>query len=294
MISKNSFLIILAGVFWGTMGLFVHALTDLFGFTSLQSSAVRLFSATLLTLVFVFIYNKKLFKIALCDLWMFICSGVFSIMCLTVFYFLAISSDTSMSVSAILLYTAPVWVMIFSCIFFKETFTARKLIALICAFLGCVLISSGSDVKVTLHGFIYGLISGLAYASYSIFGKIATKKYHPFTFTLYSFIFSAIGIVFVLILSGDICLSNVTFSPNLIIMFFLTGLFTTFLPFILYTKGLSKTEPSKASIMASFEPLSASVCGLFLGEKLSFTVILGMLGIVLAIVVLNTKSKKHS
>ena len=288
--SFNSFLIILSGVLWGTMGLFVHALSDVFSLTSLQSSSVRLITGAIITSFFVFFYNKKLFKIALCDLWIFLCSGVLSIMCLTVFYFLSINSDTSMSVSAILLYTAPIWVMIFSCLLFKEAFTIKKSLALICAFLGCILISLGGDVKMTLQGFIYGLISGIAYASYSIFGKLATKKYHPFTFTLYSFIFASISIVFVLYFT-DGFFTSTPFSAKTALMFLCVGIFTAFLPYLLYTKGLSGTEPSKASIMASAEPLSASICGLFIGEKLTFSVILGMLGIILAIIILNTKPK---
>ena len=37
---KNSIYIILAGIFWGSMGLFVHVLTDDFGFSSVQGAVI--------------------------------------------------------------------------------------------------------------------------------------------------------------------------------------------------------------------------------------------------------------
>ena len=42
---------------------------------------------------------------------------------------------------------------------------------------------------------IFGVLSGIAYALYSIFGSMALKKYHPYTVTFYSFFFAGLASV---------------------------------------------------------------------------------------------------
>ena len=59
--------------------------------------------------------------------------------------------------------------MVLAIIFLKEKFTIQKLIALILAFAGCILVS-GFGGKVTVMGILVGLGSGLGYGLYSIFG----------------------------------------------------------------------------------------------------------------------------
>ena len=47
------------------------------------------------------------------------------------------------------------------------------------------------------------------------------------------------------------------------------GIFTSVLPYLLYTAGLSKVESGRASVMATIEPVVASLIGVFLyGEQL--------------------------
>lgn len=289
----NSAMIIAAGIFWGTMGLFVHALTGLYGFTTIQSACLRITGAAIMLCIFLFFYDKSKFKIALRDIWMFLCTGIFSVLCLTVFYFLSINSGTSMSVSAILLYTSPIFVMVTSCVIFHEKFTRRKLLALVFAFAGCVLVSMGNGAQVTAKGIIYGILAGVSYASYSIFGTIALRKYHPFTVTTYSFVVAAIGSLIIGNVPGIVSnISNIHISAGLVFLILGAGFVTAFAPFLLYTKGLSGTEPGKAAIMASVEPMMATICGLFQGEKITLPIVFGIVGILGAIVILNTGKKE--
>lgn len=288
----SSLLIIVAGVLWGTMGLFVHVLTDIFGYTSIQAAALRITGCAVMVFLFVLFTGKERFKIKIHDVWVFLCNGIISVLCMTVFYFGSISSDTSMSVSAILLYTAPIIVMLLSCILFKEKFTKVKALALIFAFSGCVLVSMSGSVHATPKGIFFGLLSGLAYALYSIFSTVAMKKgYHAYTITFWSFCFAATGSWFVCDMPQLLANTVSNASAPLALAIFSTGLVTAVLPFLLYTKGLSGTEAGKAAIMASVEPLMAAVCGLLRGEDITVEVCLGMAGIIAAIVVLNVKKK---
>ena len=61
----------------------------------------------------------------------------------------------------------------------------------------------------------------------------------------------------------------------------------------LYTLGLSGVEPTHASVLATIEPVVAAVCGvLFNGEPMHIVSVIGILLVVAAVVVMNTKPKE--
>ena len=286
-------LILAAGILWGSMGIFVDILTGL-GFTELQSAAIRICSAAVMYVVFLALKDKKLLKIKLRDFPVFFGLGVLSILAMTCTYFLAIK-QTSYSVAAILLYTAPVIVSVLSAIFFKERFGISKISALVIAFVGCVLVSgfsTGDGIKPM--GIVFGLLSGLAYALYSIFGKFALEKYQPYTVSAYAFVFAAVGSLFVCDIPGLVKhIPEITSIWTLVLGAVLVGLISAFLPFLLYTLGLSKTEPGKAAIIASVEPLAATVCGFFFKNQTpSVGAVLGIACILGAIVIINMSKKQ--
>ena len=285
---KNTILILLAGVLWGSMGVFVHLLTDYFGFDSLQAASLRMMSAAVILLVFLLVKDRSLFKLAPKDVPLLAANGILSIFLMTVFYFASISSDTSMSISAVLLYTAPFIVMLLSCVFLGERLTVQKVIALVIAFGGCCLVSISEPGYSTPYGIIFGVLSGIAYALYSIFGSMALKKYHLYTVTFYSFFFAGLAsVVLSFVTNIGKAADKVENTSLFIIAVVATGLVTAVLPFLFYTKGLSGTSPSKASIMAYAEPVSACVVGYFLGESMTLPMILGILLTLSAIVFLN-------
>lgn len=286
---KKSLLIILAGILWGTMGVFVRYFADM-GFTSVQTAAIRISTATVIIALFAFITGgKKVFAIKLRDIGWFMAAGFISISGMSSFYFLSINAS-SMCVAAILLYTAPVIVTVFSVFLFKETFTVYKLFALIAAFSGCVLVTGvGGDV--TTAGVVFGILSAFCYGSYSLFGKVLLKKYHPFTVTVYSFIFASVFLI-AICNAGNLL---TVFSENgyPIFKFIALGGVTAAAPFLLYTAGLNGMEAGKASVMASVEPLVAAICGaIFFKEKIGIGGALGMAFILLAVLLVNNFGRK--
>ena len=106
----GSILIIIAGCFWGSMGIFVRRLAG-YGFDSIQIVAIRVTLAALIFALVLFIKDRKGFKIRVKDLPLFLGLGFGSILFFTVCYFTAITM-MSLSTAAILLYTSPVWIML--------------------------------------------------------------------------------------------------------------------------------------------------------------------------------------
>lgn len=93
---------------------------------------------------------------------MFVGTGVLSIGAFCYFYFTSLQY-CPLSVSAILLYTSPVFIMLFSALLFHEKITPRKLLAMALALVGCGLVSGLMDGfgSVPVYGVVTGLLSGL-------------------------------------------------------------------------------------------------------------------------------------
>ncbi len=285
-------LIIIAGLFWGSMGIFVRHLNGL-GFTSIQVACLRLTMAGLIFAVILLIKDPKGFKINPKDIPLFLALGLVSILFFTCCYFTAIRLMT-MSTAAILLYTSPIWVMILAIIFLKEKISLQKAIALVLAFAGCVLVS-GFGGKVTLGGILAGLGSGLGYGLYSIFGTFALKKYTPYTVTCYTFLIAGAGSVFVAD-PADLFskIANTESIPGLLGFVLLTSVVTAVIPFLLYTLGLNRTTAGKAAVLATIEPVAATLFGVFvMKESIGVIAVLGIFLVLGAIAVLSVK-KGHS
>ena len=183
--------ILAAGILWGCMGFFVRTLEGI-GLSSFQTAAIRLVISSAAFFVMGTVKGKDCLKIKLRDIPLLFCTGFFGIMLVTVTYFLSIKYS-SLSVAAILLYTAPAFVMLASVILFHEKFGRAKLFSLLSAFAGLLFVSGvfGGDANVTVVGVIFGLLSGLTYGSYSIFCTYALKKYGSFTVSAWAFAFAA-------------------------------------------------------------------------------------------------------
>ena len=75
-------LIVIAGLFWGSMGLFVRHLNSL-GFTSIQVACLRLVTAGILFALILLIKDPKGFKISPKDIPLFLALGLVSILFFT-------------------------------------------------------------------------------------------------------------------------------------------------------------------------------------------------------------------
>lgn len=287
----GSILIILAGCFWGSMGFFVRRLGT-YGFSSIQIVSIRVTLAALLFALVLLIKDRAGFKILFRDLPLFLGLGFGSILFFTVCYFTAITM-MPLSTAAILLYTSPVWIMLMSVLFFHEKLDRRKLMALVLAFAGCVMVSGISGGGLTPIGLLVGLGSGIGYGLYSILGTIALRRYSPYTVTTYTFIFAAVG-------SWIICrpvelfdkFTNTAHIGFLTVFCCLTALVTAVIPFLAYTCGLQNVEASKAGIIATIEPMVATLIGILVfSEPLTLISGLGILLILTAVVILNLKQK---
>ncbi|MCQ2557750.1 MAG: DMT family transporter [Oscillospiraceae bacterium] len=284
--------IIAGGCLWGTMGLFRRHLGDM-GLSTFEVIFIRCGVAALCYALTLLLTGKEQFRVKLKDAWCFIGSGLCSLLFFCICYFQAMTL-MSLSAAAILLYTAPCFVILLSGLLFKEKITPVKITAMLLAFAGCCLVSGivGDSFSISLVGVLYGLGSGLGYALYSIFGKFAMARgYRSNTINLYACLLAALG-------ACCICgpmhpLQLMVQTPANLFWCLATGVITAYLPYMLYTHGLSGTEAGKASVMASVEPVVATIVGMIaFHETLSFSAVLGIVLVLGGICLINLKTGK--
>ena len=110
--SCYSLFVILAGVLWGIISVFLKGLYSM-GFTALQVMFFRGFISSIFMGIFLLIKDKSLLKFELKDIWMFLGTGVISLTFFSLCYFYTIL-ESGASVAVILLYTSPIFVLIMS------------------------------------------------------------------------------------------------------------------------------------------------------------------------------------
>ncbi|MBQ0041746.1 MAG: EamA family transporter [Lachnospiraceae bacterium] len=284
------FFILLAGMLWGSMGVFVRTLNGA-GLATMDIVTIRNIGTTILLGIFLLCYNRRLFRIKIKDIWCFLGTGLCSIVFFNYCYFKTITF-TSLSVAAVLLYTAPAFVMVMSFFLFKEKLSKVKVAALIFTLVGCAMVTGimSGEHSITALGILTGIGAGFGYALYSIFSRFALEKgYHIFTILFYTFGLAMFGSIPMSNVGGIV--SYVTgswFDAGFTLIFVLAS---TVIPYFLYTSGLRYVENGPASIIASVEPVVATLIGVvFMHETMSVFNIIGVVLVLGSIVMCNVTS----
>ncbi len=185
--------------------------------------------------------------------------------------------------AAILLYTAPIWVIVLSPLF-SEQVSSLGILAAIAGFLGVVLISLPAMKLGEIIGLLMGLGAGIAYASYMLFARRASREGASTIETgLYSQLFAAVEVSLII---------HPTVKPNiydLAGMLYL-GVFTMIIPYMLHVRALSLTKAYRVAIVSLLEPIGATILAyMLLGESLSLLQILGATMVLLSAALVSLK-----
>lgn len=281
--------IVFAGIAWGTACIFINALTK-FQLESSDIAAGRCLIGACCALLYTLIKNPKSLKLTLKQFIIVAVCG-FAFFMMATFYYDAMKS-TSVATASVLLNMAPIAVIGYSVVFLNEKLTKRKMIMVLCALLGCLLVTGGvGGFKFSTRGIFYGVLSGISYATYSICVKIATKNdIDSGAVTAYSFSFASI--ISILFVNYGILVEKVLQSPvriGLLILGigFVTGFFASFL----YSKAMRYLSAGIVSALASIEPFTTVMLSIiFLNERLKLSAVIGMIMIFTSAVVLGKES----
>ena len=286
------FYIIAAGILWGTSGIFVNFLVPK-GYHSLQLTAVRGVVSLLFFAIYSAIRDRRAFKVSSKELLFFMGIGIAQFGT-AAFYFMSMTR-TSISTAVVLMYTAPIYVTVFSAIFLGEKFSKPKIAALCMMIVGCALVSGlVGGLKIDAIGIIFGIISGISYASYNILTKITMmRSYSPVSSNLY-------GAFFMMLISLAVCkpaqiipitvTEPVTLSFSLIAL----GVVTFVLPYLFFALGMRELPAATASALSTVEPLSACAFGILIfNEKPDLFSFAGIALILVAVFLLGYCEKER-
>lgn len=282
--------VLTSATLWGCMGWFARQLNAVSLF-AMEVVELRVVVGILCVGTYLALFHREKLRVRLRDLWCFVGTGLCSLLFFSWCYFTGMR-HTSLSVMGVLLYTAPVFVMLMSAVLFREKLTAPKVAALLMTVAGCALVSGVlSGEAISSMGLLLGLCSGFGYALYSIFSRYAIERgYDSWTITFYTFAFCAAAGAF--LTDWRAISAAFTAQPPLWGLSAVMGVLTAFIPYILYTKGLEGMESSRASILASVEPVVAAIISTAVfHEPMSAPQALGIVFVLGGIVVLQLRRK---
>ena len=265
---KSAFIcIVAASIGWGTSGVFVYFLSP-FGFSSPGMTFIRSLAMLVSMLLYVLICDRGLFKISFPHLLLTLGSGLAFFGTASCYFYSMVKS--SVSTAVVLMYTAPIFVMIYSVLFLGEKLTRVKAFCVAVMLLGCSLVSGIiGGFRFDAVGIVFGLLSGISYSAYNILTKIQMRKgINPVTANLYGFLFASVTGA----LMADIGQLHACIGGNMcytIPLMLLLGLCTSVMPYLCYSCALKTIPAGTASSLAILEPVSATVLSVaFLGEDL--------------------------
>lgn len=284
---------ILAGIMFGSSGIFVRTLTQN-GIDQTTLLFLRFSIAIIPILIAILLTEKELFKIDLSDIPLFLICSI-CIIGLNLCYNEAMNT-VPLSLAAVLLSLAPIFVLIFAYILFGEKITSKKLICMVLAIFGCILMTGVLEDSLTSIP-LFGILSGIGAALFWAIYLMASKKSiedgkHTYTILFYSVIFITAALIPFTNFSQ---ITNfVSINPTLTILFLIIhSTFSFALPYILSTVSLNYIDSGISSILLSgAEPLAALIFGFLIYSEIP--TILMFSGFILTIISMMLLSRKTS
>jgi drug/metabolite transporter, DME family len=260
-------LVLLAGTFWACLGLFFRALES-YNLPATTIALNRALVAGLTLLAVGLVRRPDILRVRPRDLAYF---GLYGLV-VTLFFFVYIEAvnQGSVALASVLLYTGPVWVVLYARLRWAEPLGAAKLVALGLAVLGSALVALGSGDASAGGGWAIGLglLSGLLYGIYSLLSNEGLRRgYAPSTIVLYAMLG---GALFLLPLQDWAAVGHALTTPGAWPILLAVGWVSSLLAPVCYAAGQARIGASTASILATVEPVVAAMLAwLLLGERLS-------------------------
>ncbi|MBI0426622.1 DMT family transporter [Psychrobacter sp. NG27] len=272
--------IITAAVCWGTLGIFSTYLNQI-GFSGWQVTILRIVTAAFIILAMLPKLWPHLVKLRPKQWLGLAFQSLVGVLGMSVCYFFAVSY-VGAGPAVALLYTAPVFSLLFSSLLLNESITQKSALLALMAVFGVGLTMLGEQAQVN-WGILLGLLSGMCYSLYGVLGKRAMHDAHPAPLVFFTSIIISAGML--LLLPETYHTYEKLLTLPLMTWGYVLGLslLGTVVPFGLYMKALEKLPASRASVFTIFEPLTAiALATILLHQSLSLIQYVGVILILLA------------
>jgi drug/metabolite transporter (DMT)-like permease len=205
------------------------------------------------------------------------------------------------AIATVLVYCSGAFTVFLARLFLKERLSVAKLLATVLCLAGCLLVSGALHAaawRVNLVGILAGVLSGLAYAIYSLLGRSASNRgLSPWTTLLYIFGFASVFLFLFNLPPGGFLPGSATRPADFLWLgrslpgwgiLFLLAAGPTVAGFGLYLVSLVHLPSSIANLVVSLEPAFTTLFAfLLLGERLGGVQIAGSLLILSGVAILR-------
>ncbi|MFC7686412.1 DMT family transporter [Ureibacillus sp. GCM10028918] len=296
--NKGMVLVIIGAVFWGIGGTVAQKLFQHYGVDVNWLVTTRLLIAGVLLLAVQFVGKERS---QILGVWKnrrtaihLIIFGLVGMLGVQYTYMASIKHGNA-AVATLLQYLAPVMIIIYL-IFRKQSVLARKdLYTVSLALIGCFLLltnGSISQFSVPSLAIIWGVLSGVALAFYTLYAIPLLKHFDSLVIVGWAMIIGGFALSFIHP-PWQINLNSFTIEGYFYLVFVI--IFGTMIAFWFYIESLQSLAPKESSLLGSIEPLAAVLTTVF-WLKVPFGVFqwIGALCILIMIVYLALNKDKNS
>ena len=283
------------GTLWGINGVMGSYLFLNKAVTTNWLVPYRLLIAGLILLSYLYYKNgKKVFDILKNgkDLLSIIIFGIFGMMGTQYTYFTAIEYSNA-AIATVLTYFGPTLVLVYVCMREARRPLKYEIFSIVLSMFGVFLLATHGNflgLQISFKALFWGMLSAMTLVVYTIQPEKILKKYGTTAVVAWGmFIGGIISIFMFKPWKVDVIFDFTTFIFFIIIIF--SG---TIAAFVLYLTGVTMIGPTKASIIACVEPVSATIFAIiFMGVTFGFLDIIGFICVISTIFIVAIFDKKE-
>ena len=192
-------------------------------------------------------------------------TGLLGVTLFNTLVYIASHTTTALNLSLISI-TFPVFILILSRIFYRESLTVIKGIGIILVLTGVVVLITKGKISTLMTisfaiGDIWMLIAAVFWAFYSILLKRKPKELSAGALQLSTFVLG-LAFLFPLYLWESASASPIVVQPRLVLAILYVGVVSSLLAFFLWNKSIEMMGPSKAGMIYYTSPLIQRVAGI--------------------------------
>ncbi|MCS0653119.1 DMT family transporter [Cytobacillus firmus] len=258
--STGLLLVIFGASFWGVGGTVAQKLFQEFGISVDWLVTARLLVAGVLLLAVQFLLkdrsqvfgvwkNKK----AATMLLIFGLAGMLAVQ----YTYMASIHHGNAAVATLLQYLAPAMIIIYLVLRKQTVFTRQDLVTVSLALAGCFLLltnGSVSQLSVPSPAIVWGVLSGVALAFYTLYAVPLLKEYDSLVVVGWAMVIGGFALSFIHP-PWQMDFRSLTAEGYLYLIFVI--IFGTMLAFWFYIESLQTLSPTETSLLSSLEPLAA-------------------------------------
>ncbi len=282
---------------WSFTAIFIRYITVNFNMPPLLLAFWRDLFVSVTLFVIISIYKPDLLRVPPRDL-VFMAFYGLTILLLNVTWTISVDLNGA-AIATVVVYSSPAITAIVGWRYFKERLDRIKILAILLAILGTVLVSGAYDPamwKLNLLGVMAGLVSGVGFAAYSLMGKASSlRKINPWSAMLYGFAWATLFLLVVNLVLPDA--SGAVSSRNFLwlgdawlgwVALVLLAVGPSIGGYGLYTVSLGYLPSAVANLIATLEPVLTAILAYFLlSERMGVPQLLGGLLVIAGVIALR-------